>query len=539
LGVIHRCGIGILVALGSLVALNGCASNQNGSLKANCSDLSAKSLTHYDSLSQQFLDQLTQHPTDNSEGDIVWGTRYYLESLLDAYEATGNLKYIQAFLDTGATVMKEVQSLTVVDVADPSAPGSAIDSPAITVDGWPTQLESFSESVAIPTPTGGTSLYAQNLDPTDPDGPIYFQVTPAQGGGVVLAWVGATQTLQSNTVQNMSDLTALASAPLIEGQSYGRIKPTGLGLPAPGTYQVNSPLWTIWHEQTGGILLPFARFLLLAKNQPGLADPRTIAAWTSQVLTIAGGYEDEFVPEDDGDAGLRLRNPIWLVNPLAGTNAAADYAAVEATMRMFLYALTGDPAQLAIAQGLVIHQKDRHWQLSQQNWLLLKSWPCLVTWSTRADAPAGSIWDQFSYDTSTPSAVEDGGTYVDLFHEANVLGMAATLGITTEYYLANQRTLKQYLFADPPVVEARPEGLLRGSYPTASSTVNDPLTSSQYPWSSAWYVAPEVADSTYVNANWNWMMRFNQNPQGGPIGYFLRAWAMSETAELRICKAVR
>jgi hypothetical protein len=525
----------ILFALASLAVLTGCASSPSKpDFAANCSKLSPKSLVHYDSLSQQFLDTDTQNPGDNSGGGIVWGTRYYMEALLDAYEATGNLKYIQAFVTTGTSVMNALQSLTVVNAADPSAPGRPVDSPTVTVSGWPTQLGSFSESVAIPTENGQTALYAQNLDPSDPNGPIYFEVTPAEGGGLTLSWVGATQTLVSNTIHNASDLSALASAPLIEGQSYARLSPTGLGLPAPGTYQVNSPIRTIWHEQTGGILLPFARFLLMAKRQPGLADPKTIAAWTSEVLSTAGSYQAEFVPDPDGD--LRLRNPIWLPNATAGTNVAADYVAVEATMRMFLYALTGDSAQLSIAQGLVAHQKIHHWQLSERKWLLLKSWPCLITWSTRASAPEGAIWDQFSYDTTSASTVEDGATYVDLFHQASVLGLASTLGITPDIYMANQRTLREYLFADPNVVATRPAGLLRGSYPTATSRGSDPLTISQYSYSSAWYVAPEVADSTYINANWNWMMRFNQNPQGSPIGYFLRAWARSEAAELSICK---
>jgi hypothetical protein len=526
----------ILFALVSLALLGGCASNPSKpDFAANCSKLSQGSLVNYDRLSQQFLDTDTQNPSDNSGGGIVWGTRYYMEALLDAYEATGNPKYIQAFVTTGTAVMNGLQSLTVVNVADPSAPGSTIDSPTVSVSGWPTQLGSFSESVAIPTENGQTALYAQNLDPTDPNGPIYFQVSPAAGGGLTLSWVGATQTLASNTIHNAADLSALAAAPLIEGQSYARLSPTGLGLPAPGTYQVNSPIVTIWHEQTGGILLPFARFLVLAKSQPGLAPANTIAAWTSQVLSTATSYQEEFVPDPDG--GLRLRNPIWLPNSTAGTNVAADYVGVEATMRMFLYVLTGDSAQLAIAQGLVTHQKNFHWQLNDKKWLLLKSWPCLITWSTRASAPEGAIWDQFSYDTTSPSTIEDGATYVDLFHQASVLGLASTLGITPDIYMANQRTLKEYLFADPYVVATRPAGLLRGSYPAATSAGSDPLTSSQYSYSSAWYVAPEVADSNYINANWNWMMRFSQNPQGSPIGYFLRAWAMSEAAELSICKA--
>jgi len=32
------------------------------------------------------------------------------------------------------------------------------------------------------------------------------------------------------------------------------------------------------------------------------------------------------------------------------------------------------------------------------------------------------------------------------------------------------------------------------------------------------------------------MLQFNQNPQGQDIGYFLKAWAVSEAAEMRVCK---
>jgi hypothetical protein len=517
----------------SLLIFGGCAGT-NSDFSSACTGLSPKSLVHFDAESQQFLDQAVSAPSDNSQGNIIWNTRYYMEALLDAYEATGNSKYLHSFVSTGTVVMNELQQLTLVNAADPSAPGNTIDSPTITVTGWPTQLGSFSESVPIPAANGETALYAQNLDPTDPNGPVSFDVTSNPDGTLTLSWVGTSQTLQSNTIRTLSDLQALAAAPLVQGQTYGRINATGSGLPLAGTYNVNSPLWTIWHEQTGGILLPFARFLLLAKRNPSVADPSLVSQWTSQVVSVADSYEDEFVP--DKTEGLRLRNPIWLTNSLAGTNAAADYAAVEATMRMFLYELTTDSQQLAIAQGLVMHQKTLHWQKNAQGWLLLKSWPCLVPWTTSANAPAGNIWSFYAFDTTTPEAIEDGAAYVDLFHEAQVLGLSSQLGITPDIYTANRRTLAQYLFSDPSVTSTRPSGLLRGSYPTANSKATDPLSSSQYTWSSAWYAAPEIADDNYVEANWKWMLQFNQNPQGQDVGYFLKAWAVSEAAEMRVCK---
>jgi hypothetical protein len=530
-------GAGLLCVCISQFGLVSCAANTSGLSAADCSGIVAGELAHYDSYSQQFLNAATSQPDDNLAGNIVWGTRYYMESLLDAYEATGNLKYIQAFVGTGTTVMSEVQTLAITNVADPSAPGSTVDSPTIDETGWPTQLGSFAESIAIPTTDGQVSLYAQNIEPTTvgADGAIYFEVTPQDGGGLTLSWVGASGPLQSYAVTSEADLANIAAAPLVEGQSYGRIKPTGLGLPAPGMYNADSPITTIWHEQTGGILLPFVRFLVLAKRHPGLADAATIAAWQSEVVKLAAGYVDEFVP--DGAGGLIFRNPIWLPNLAAGTNAAADYISVEATMRMFLYVLTGDPNQLAIARGLIIHES-QHWQTNASGWLLLKYWPDMVPWTTRAAAPVGSIWDEYSFDPTDPAPVEDAATYVNMFHEANILKLTGTVGIPDHVYAADRATLQQYLYAGPSEVNNRPAGLLRGAYPTATSTRTDPLSSAEYSLSSAWYVAPEVSDPAFVEANWNWMLQFNQNPEaaGGDVGYFLKAWAMSEAAASAACK---
>jgi len=504
-------------------------------IAADCSTIVPGQVAHYDAYTQQFLNTVTSEPPDNLAGAIVWGARYYLESLLDAYEATGNAKYMQAFVDTGTVVINQVQTLTLVNVADPSAPGSTIDSPAVDETGWPTQLDSFSESVAVPTTDGQTSLYAQTFGPINgvPEYPLYLQIAQ-QAGGLTLAWTNSDEPLQSYSVASEADLANMAAAPLVEGQSYGRIKPTGLGLPAPGTYEVDSPITTIWHEQTAGILLPFVRFLLLAKEDPKLADPTLVANWQSQVSKIAAGYVDEFA--SDGNGGLIFQNPVWLPNLAAGTPAAADYVSIEAEMRMFLYALTGDSSQLAIAQGLIAHQRNYNWQKSSSGWLLLKYWPDMVPWSTHAEAPIGSIWDVYTFDTTLPAPVEDAATFVQLFHEAGVLGLAGALDIPPVVYASDRSTLAQYLYADPRDVANRTGGLLRGAYPTAASTPNDPPSTAEYSFSSAWYVSPEIAGPAFVAANWKWMLQFAQDPQDAPVGYFLRAWARSEAAEAAICK---
>src|SRR5262249_26533545 len=99
----------------------GCGTPSSSFAPIDCATLSTASLTHYDEISQRFLDQRTAQPLDNTEGGVVWNTRYYLESLLIAYSATGNPKYIKAFLDTGTWVMNMTQTLPYVDAYDPSA----------------------------------------------------------------------------------------------------------------------------------------------------------------------------------------------------------------------------------------------------------------------------------------------------------------------------------------------------------------------------------------------------------------------------------
>ena len=311
-----------------------------------CSGTPPASLPNYDRLSAQFLDEETRHPANNTWGNIVWGTRYYMESLLTAYEATGNPKYIEAFLDSGQWVLNLVQTMKIYDIPDPGQPVPQ-GTPTVTVTGWPTSINGFGVPVRVPTSNGQIALYAQNLSA----GAIYFKVTQNIDGTLQLSWTaGSTgaQVLQTNTVANLSDLNALASAPLVWGQSVGRIKVTGAGLPAPGVFLTNF-IWekTIWNsEQAGGILLPFAHFLLLAKQHPELLDETTQTEWTNKILAIAAGYENIFI--SDGSGGLRQHNPPWLANVVADTDVAMDYISAEATLRLFLYELTKDPHQLAI-----------------------------------------------------------------------------------------------------------------------------------------------------------------------------------------------
>lgn len=512
----------------------GCASSPHPSpsfAPLDCSTFSATSLKHYDDLSEKYLNEITAHPLDNGAGGVIWGTRYYLESLLTAYDATGNPKYIKAFLDTGSWVLNMTQTLTFIDEDDPSAPGKIASGPLRSVTGWPTYIATFGVPVAVPAPTGQVALYAQSLYPAAAFGAAELKVSQKSDGSLELDWWRAGSALQSFTVRTVDDLNAIASQPLIFQQSPGRLKARGGSLPAPGLYEVNNPVLTIWHgEQTGGILLPFVEFLLTAKNHPGLVDGQTASAWESKILAMTAQYEDQFVP--DGSGGLLILNPEWMPSTLAGVPADADYVYVEATMRLLLYELTHDPNQLIISKELIFHQLNFHWETNPQGWLLLKGWPCIHPWSNRSQAPVGSIWDSLDYDPTSPETAEDGGFFSDLLHFARFYGLNSELGLTDEIYAVHRKTFQEYVrtpFGIP--------SLVRNNYPNFDSTSSDPVVESADPFAGSGFLQPEVRDDSFVTANWDWMSANAQDPKDQPIGYFLRAWARTEAAAVQSCQA--
>jgi len=521
-----------VVALACSGALTGCATSSKPFVPS-CGDLSTSALTHYDKLSTAVLDDTTRHPPNNLSADVVWNTRYYMESLLTAYEATGNTKYTEAFLDTGTWVMNLVQTIPVLNAPDPTAPGAT--GPTINVTGWPTVNGSYATPVPVPTVDGKVSLYAQSL--STGSAIAYFEVKQQGDGSLQLIWEDPNvNVVQSNTISTIADMNPLAAQPLVWGQSSGRIIQTGAGLPAVGRYQVNASFeQTIWHEQTGGILLAFARFLLLAKEHPEIADSNTVQQWTSIVLSIASSYENEFV--SDGLGGLRFINPQWLPNALAGTDSAADYIFAEATFRLVLYELTGDSHQLALARGLALHQQTFHWQTNSQGWLELKFWPCIISWSDKASAPAGNLWDVFQFDPSDPAPSEDASFVVDFLNTATEYNLLSRLGINPAFVDAQRATFLNFMVGGLSFPFVGPQGIMRSSFPTLGSTTYEQLWYSADPWAPSAWTPPPVSSGSFTNAYWEWLLQYGQQPQNYPVGYFLRAWARSESAQMSVCAA--
>lgn len=500
--------------------------------------LSSSSLQTYDSYSATFLDEDTRHPTTNGNGQVVWGTRYYLESLLTAFEATKNPKYIKAFEDTAGAVMGLVQSQTFVNVPDPSAPGQSATEPTITTIGWPTYASALGQSISIPTASGQVALYAQSMYPSNAPAIYYVDITQQPDGTLQFAWVNYQgNVVQAYPVASVSDLYEIAAQPIIFGgscqcsQSFGRIKATGLGLPVPGRYALHTPLTTIWHtSQSGGILLPFVRFLLIANKEPGLVDPSLVSTWRSQVLKIASEYVNEFVA--DGDGGYVLQDPYWTPSLWAGFAVESDYVWVETSLRMLLYQLTSDPQQLALAKGLLHHQLAKNVPISSNGWLILSDNPDFQSWPNKSAAPIGAIWDSFQ-ESLVPEYATDGGFFVQMLHFANQYGLTSDMGISPQLLTAQANTFSQYLL----IQNAGAASQVRALYPTMQSSTSDSIVPSPDPFAGTGYLEPEISQASDWIVNWQWMSANGTSPQGLPIGYFLRAWARSEAALASACPA--
>lgn len=488
---------------------------------------SSNVLPNYDAAVARMLNQITESPSTNAGGEVVWNTRYYMESLLAAYYATGNQKYIDSFISEGSNVFGLVQTLNVLDIPDPSKPGPTQTGPMITVTGWPTWVSTFNGSVSVPTADGHVAFYAQVLRPGT--GPTDLVVTQSLAGGLLLTWERFGVAQSTNTVYSESDLNNIAGTPLDYFASTYRIANTGLGLPAPGSYSLGNPLLMVWQgEQTGGILIPFVRFLLLAKVRPSIADPVIVQDWTSRVVSIADSYEDQLVP--DGNGGLVITNPYWMPSTEASLPAPSDYINAEITMRMLLYKLTGNAQELSLAKGLLTHEMT-NLQTSSAGWLLLKDWPDIHSWSNKSQAPSGSIYDTLAYDNLNEEAIGEGGFFVEMLQAAVDYNLVSDMALPTALYGTQLTTFLQYLAI--PYLESR--AVVQAAYPTPSSGPGDPINPSAYAVLAAFYLPPVSSPPSFVCDNWRWML--NNEPSiessyGESVGFPLRAWAQSEAAAL-------
>jgi hypothetical protein len=285
----------------------------------------------------------------------------------------------------------------------------------------------------------------------------------------------------------------------------------------------------VWHgEQTGGILIPFVRFLLLAKLRPSIADPVIVQEWTSQIVNIADSYENQLVT--DGDGGLVITNPYWMPGTDASTPAPSDYINAEITMRMLLYELTGNSQELALAKGVLTHEMT-NLQTSSAGWLLLKDWPDIHSWSSKSQAPYGSIYDTLTYYNLNESATVEGGLFVETLQTAVDYNLVSDMGLSASLYGTQLATFEQYI----RIPYSGAMALVSEEYPTPTSSPGDPVVPSPIPVVAAFYLPPVTSPASFVCDNWKWMLNNEQSFEAGygeAVGFPLRAWAQSEAAAL-------
>ena len=125
---VRRCILGVLLMLSS-------ASRALGD---------RPSLPLYDQIMKQYLTPMIAQPLDNKRGNIVWNTRYYLESLLTAYVATSNPKYLFAFKKTADQILSLETTLKFLPPPDgwwiPLESISHKETDLLQLTGWPTAL---------------------------------------------------------------------------------------------------------------------------------------------------------------------------------------------------------------------------------------------------------------------------------------------------------------------------------------------------------------------------------------------------------------
>jgi hypothetical protein len=377
--------------------------------------------------------------------------------------------------------------------------------------------------IPIPTSDHKVSLQAQAIWPTSSSGRTFLQVAALSSGARSLTFGIGTRTWQTYVVHDPSELAAAARQPVIYLQTVARFWPTGAGLPAPGKYFLDSPLYMVWNaEQTGGILIPLVRFLLLAERHHHIADQGLVERWRNTVIEIARSYGDEF--SHDGDGGLVLTNAFWMPSPYAGQPAETDYINAEISMRLLLYELTHDERNLWIARGLFRHES-KNLQISAAGWLQLKYWPDARSWTSQSSAVFGSIWDEFHYNPASPEIAGEGGFFVEMLQIAAEHNLAHRIGLTPEIYEAQRRTLEEYQRLPPS--GARP--LLRYYYPLATSKATDRPFPTDDPVAAAGYLQPIMRNESFICDNWRWMLANGMTRTGG-VGHVLRAWARSEAA---------
>lgn len=487
-----------------------------------------------------WLDETTRNPKSSVGGSVVWNTRYYLESLLTAYEVTQDRSFLYRFVPTANRVMDLFERHTVeitpqrmkyeLGLGAMTGRGlefidGSLNTPPQTIDlaGWPETLATIGRPTPIPSTQNGISFLAQALSGAKYPIPDSLRVS-REDKFIRLTWTKGGKALNSDILRTRNDWESLNARPLINGTSTHRIFQWEGALPKVGSYPLLPSPPIIWYaEQTAGIGLPLVRFLYLVQKQPDLSqDPALQVRWLSKIIEAAECYEIAF--EQTSSHGLEIRNPPFYPLSDAGLPILPNYIYAEVSFRILLFRLTKQVKHFTIARGLIQDMK-KYWKVNSQGHLLLQHWPNAPKWDHSAFQERGSIWDQWQYDRSFPEDTGHVQVFAEVLHLARTLGLEGRLGIPSEIRKAAQRTHSEVLWVPP--AEGFGEGWrFRNLFPFADGRVLgvEPIPEDPFQCTSMLPLV-DTSDSWYVQRLWETLARFGRAPGNQPIGYMLKAWA--------------
>jgi len=200
----------------------------------------------------------------NLTGRIVWNEQYFMESLLNVFEITGDVGYLRTFVTHADHVLGARDDYCGrTDFAGRSRPGWQIA--AHYTLGVP---------LVIPSASGSPSLLVQGIHRAGNDH-TSVQVIDETGSQFTLIVTNdfRTETCQKKvfnglTVSNIEERINGSVSP----QDYIRVTMLGEKPPSPGYYALNNTYKVVLHElNTPLICVPLLRFVALVQDNPVLA----------------------------------------------------------------------------------------------------------------------------------------------------------------------------------------------------------------------------------------------------------------------------
>lgn len=280
---------------------------------------------------------------DNLTGRIVWNEAYFMESLVNMYEVTGDLRYLDIFVDHADHVLAMRDDRT----GRPDYAGR-------TRPGWQTDAYyTLGVPVTISDTLGNPSLEIQGVHQAGNDHTV-IEISHQDSEHFTLLARNDFRRDQPLEVSfealTLETVEATVNANLSPG-SWVRVRVVGDSLPIEGTWALSETYRMVFHElHTPIIGVPFLRFADLVLRNPRLS------AFHADAVTYVDSFEeslDDYLESwgEDERGGFFMFEPggkVWasgLVAPCNGLSANGRFL-------LWLWLVTENPDYLARATAL-------------------------------------------------------------------------------------------------------------------------------------------------------------------------------------------